>query len=299
MKKILITGAEGFLGQHLSQSLGNKFSVVASTFDITKKDQIQAFLQKQPSPFDAVLHLAAISNVPDCEKNKDLAFEVNVQGSLNLAEALKAHSPQARFLFFSSAQIYDWENQPELPRTEEFRTAPKNTYAVTKLKAEQELAAAFANSKNSLFNLRLFNHVHKSQSRHFFLSSVYHQILDAKNQGLKKVPLTLGDTQVFRDIGALQDLLSAVERCLEYRSNKPVAIYNICSERTKRLHDLILDLAKNLQVDVEISHDQKLFRQNDPKIMCGSMALFKKDFDWTQKYNQSSEKLIEAFLGDL
>lgn len=299
MKKILITGAEGFLGQHLTRSLSKKFSVVTSTFDITKVEQIRDFFQKQSQVFEAVLHLAAISSVPDCEKNKPLAFEVNVQGSLNLAEATKIHSPNARFLFFSSAQVYDWDNQPELPRTEEFRTAPKNIYAETKIKAENELVESFTNSSNCLINLRLFNHVHKSQSRHFFLSSVYHQILDAKNKGLSKVTLTLGDTQLYRDIGALQDLLSAVERCLEHQQIKPVAVYNICSERTKKLNDLIMDLSKKLQVQVEISHDPKLFRQNDPLVMCGSMARFKKDFDWSQKYNASSEKLIEAFLGDL
>lgn len=146
--KILITGANGFLGHYLVESLLNtNYSIIATgkgnsrlsfsadNFLYTEMDFTNAASVNEI--FDTynpeiVIHAGAMSKPDECELNKDLAYNVNVQGSINLLEAAKLHN--CFFSFISTDFIFDGEKGNYL---EEDLPAPVNFYGQTKLFAEE------------------------------------------------------------------------------------------------------------------------------------------------------------------
>lgn len=135
--KIMVTGADGFLGSRLADDLHKLCTVYRighSRLDITNRQEV-ADVVKELRP-DFVLHCAALSDVGFCEEHPSLCEQVNVMGPLYLAEACKANA--ARLIFMSSDQIYHNSGETA-PNREEDAAAPTNVYGISKLRAEQEL----------------------------------------------------------------------------------------------------------------------------------------------------------------
>jgi dTDP-4-dehydrorhamnose reductase len=148
MQTVLITGANGFVGQYLVPLLSKNYRVIATgkgqsrlvfshpnyqylSLDFTDKGAVaEALLQFQPS---CIIHSGAMSKPDECELNKERAFETNVQGTINLLEAAKAY--KSFFLYLSSDFVFSGEN--EAYYTEEDEPAPVNYYGETKRLAEE------------------------------------------------------------------------------------------------------------------------------------------------------------------
>lgn len=135
MKKLLITGASGFVGSRVVARWRNEYAVLApshSELDITDRESVDSyFLQHTP---DVVVHLAALSNTGYCEQNPDESYRVNVEGVCNLAAASARNG--VKFIFFSSDQVYNG-NCESGPLSEDVTVAPENVYGRHKLEAEQ------------------------------------------------------------------------------------------------------------------------------------------------------------------
>lgn len=135
-KRILVTGASGFLGsrvvtyfQRLGQILVTPGHREMDIADIASVKAI--FLQTKP---DVVIHCAAISDTGVCERNPEDSFCVNVQGSENIAKAAKEAG--AKCLICSSDQVYFGSTQMEA-HAEEETLYPVNVYGRHKLEAEK------------------------------------------------------------------------------------------------------------------------------------------------------------------
>jgi dTDP-4-dehydrorhamnose reductase len=139
--KILITGASGLYGSKLAQLTAKDCEVYSAyntnktahgtpvQFDISNKKQVKhAFMKISP---DVVVHAATLTNVDECETNKNLAWKTNVEGTRNTIEAAKAcHA----FLFYISTDyVFNGEKGNY---TETDTPDPINYYGLTKLKAE-------------------------------------------------------------------------------------------------------------------------------------------------------------------
>ena len=145
--KILVTGANGFLGQHLTLYLSHKsYDVVACSrgkcriphqkafqyfsFDLTDANAVAAIIaSSQP---DVIVHAAAMSKPDECEMNQMKAYLVNVEGTVQLL--INSEEVKSFFIFLSTDFVFDGErgmyNENDAPK-------PVNYYGRTKLEAEE------------------------------------------------------------------------------------------------------------------------------------------------------------------
>lgn len=151
--KILITGANGFVGQHLTLFFAEKnYDVTACSrgecripkrfpfqyyaSDLTDKEAV-ANLVATVAP-DIIVHTAANSKPDDCHVNRDACLQQNVEATKYLLKALSEVSAHARFIFLSTDFIFG-ENGPH---SEDDITGPLNFYGESKLMAEQAVKAS-------------------------------------------------------------------------------------------------------------------------------------------------------------
>jgi nucleoside-diphosphate-sugar epimerase len=242
--------------------------------------------------FDVVVHLAGMSHVRDCEANPDKARDTNVTAVGRLLQALLGSGQAPHFVFASSGQVYA-QADGEKKLSEDSKLDPINCYAKTKLEAEQ-LIATFADRFPSLTVFRIFNHTHKSQSSRYFVSSLYHKILALPPEG---GTVTVGNLDVMRDIGALQDLLDIFSIVIGGSEKRGLRTYNICSGKGKNLRDLAQHFGRELNRKIEFAVDPKLVRI-EPEYIVGDPASLMRDFDWMPQAS-SIANLIQLFQADL
>ena len=138
MKNILITGAYGQLGSACSDVLGHRFNIIKtgarpinnkSKLDVSSKESVKNFLD-QHTP-DIILNLAAMTDVDGCERNPELAKQINYQGVVNLCDGFNGH-----FIQLSTDYVFNGQNGPYL---EEDPVDPISIYGKSKLAAEKYL----------------------------------------------------------------------------------------------------------------------------------------------------------------
>ena len=142
MSTILLTGASGFLGSRMYEYFGQitDESVLAPShreLDITSLDSCRRwFSENQP---DTVIHLAAISDIGESERNPELSRQVNVNGTENLAICAKEWGISGRFLFASSDQVYSGNSSDGRLNKETDALSPINLYGREKAEAEERV----------------------------------------------------------------------------------------------------------------------------------------------------------------
>lgn len=137
MKKLLITGASGFLGKYLLETAENDFEIITLSrsnadhcIDLSDENTLKSFLQNFNA--DAVIHLAANGNVNYCEQHPQKTQLINVKATQILAEwAFHKNIP---FIFTSTDQVFDGKKGNY---TETDVAYPVNEYGKQKLEAEK------------------------------------------------------------------------------------------------------------------------------------------------------------------
>ena len=140
MKKILLTGASGFLGSRIASFYAQKYEIYTpahAELDITDEGSVRRMAETYRP--DVVIHCAAVSDVGQCEKEPERSWKINVDGSINLAKA--AGDVQAKCMICSSDQVYFGSSFSGAHREEE-ALSPCNLYGQEKLRAEQECLRA-------------------------------------------------------------------------------------------------------------------------------------------------------------
>lgn len=140
MNKLLFTGASGFLGNNVKSFLDREYAV--TTVGLTDSDDYKVNIAKDvPSlneVFDVVLHAAGKAHVvPKTEAEKQIFFDVNYQGTVNLCAALEKVGAPKTLIFISTVAVYGCEIGKNI--TEEHRLNGDTPYAKSKIMAEEYL----------------------------------------------------------------------------------------------------------------------------------------------------------------
>lgn len=140
MNKLLFTGGTGFLGKNVMPLLQKDYEV--TTCGITPEDMIQADLAKMvpelPQQYDIVLHAAGKAHVvPKTEEEKQLFYDINYQGTVNLCKALELVGVPKALVFISTVAVYGCEYGEMI--TEEHPLDGDTPYAKSKIMAEEYL----------------------------------------------------------------------------------------------------------------------------------------------------------------
>lgn len=140
MKKLLFTGASGFLGQNIRPILEKSYDV--HTIGLTDEDDLKVNLAKEvpliDTHYDVVLHAAGKAHtVPKTEAEKQLFYDVNYQGTVNLCAALEKVGIPKALVFVSTVAVYGCEFGEEI--TEAHPLEGTSPYAESKIMAEKYL----------------------------------------------------------------------------------------------------------------------------------------------------------------
>ncbi len=295
MKKILVTGSEGFVGSHLIKVLEeSNIDLVATCLpqltprkgqyvplDILNLDHtIEVLKQYEP---DVVFHLAAISSVAKSFRDRPIAYRTNVVGTANLLEAARSLGEKIRFFFVSTCEVYGGgENL-----LEDAPIVLKNPYAISKYAAEL-ICADYQTDGLDCIILRPFTHTGPGQADTFVLPTVAKQISEIEKG--KRAPLIeLGNIEAKREFLNIGDIVAAYKLALE--KCVPGEIYNISGSPGYTISELVDIFAKLSRKSFDLRVNQAKIRKVDIPVLLGNGSKFSKITGWSPKIK--IEKTVE------
>ena len=228
--KVLVTGADGFVGTHLVRALRTRGDLVEACegpggllgLEITDAAAVLERVE-QFGPA-SVVHLAGISSVAWSYQHPLETLQTNVLGTANLLEAVRKAAPLARVLLVGSGEEYGRLERGS--RAVETRPlAPLSPYAASKAAAEMVGRQAVGSGLEVVL-ARAFNHLGPGQAAHFVIPSFARQLL-AVGRGDVPPVVKVGDLTPVRDFSHVADVVEAYLLLLE--RGGPGEVYNVCS----------------------------------------------------------------------
>lgn len=283
--RILVTGADGFVGRHaVAELLAAGHEVVAATqsggevagarplrMDVRDQHVVRRALESAAP--DAILHLAAIAFVPDARKNPLAAFETNAGGTLGVLVAAGEVAPLARVVVVSSAEVYG-RAPSAAPLREDVEMAPVTLYGASKAAAEHVARVRALEGQDAVV-LRPFNHIGPGQGDAYVVPSFARQIAELERSG--SGVLRHGNLDAVRDFLDVRDVAAAYRIALTAARGtlEPGRPYNVCSGTGTRIADVVAALAGAARRPVRTEVDPARLRPVDVPAFVGDPSRFR------------------------
>lgn len=303
--RVLITGATGFAGHHLSSycaALGHEVhglvrpgregalpeGVVPEVADLRDAASVAGVLERTAP--DRVVHLAGASSVGRSFAEPVATWEINLGGTIGVLEALRTRAPTTPALIVTSGEIHGRVPVEQLPVTADTPLHPISPYGASK--AAADLAAGQYRAAYGVHALRVraFNHVGPGQDPRFVLPNVARQIARAERDGRDGVEVRVGNIDTRRDFIDVRDMVRAYWLLLE--RGDPDVVYLACGGRSMPVRRLIEGLARLARIPVTFRSDPGLRRDAEQPDLYGSPARLRADTGW------SPEIPIDTTLAD-
>lgn len=336
MKKVLITGISGQDGYFLSQlliekkyevhglvrrdigdDLGNLKKLPKEILskikvhygDITDSSFIDKLINDlKPSE---IYHLAAQSFVTLSFKNPKSTYDINIGGTLNIANAVKDFSSKSKVYFAGTSELFG--SCDSKPRKETDSFYPKSPYAISKL-------AGFWTIKNyretyGLFmaNGILFNHESEVRGSEFVTMKIVKGIIDVVkgNQDCLKI----GNMDSMRDWGYAKDYVEAMWLILQ---QKEPSDFVVATGKSHSVREFIEEVVKSIYLEsivwkgtgleekgyvdnkLVVKVSKEFYRPNDVTFLKGNASKARKELGWKPKINfkQLVEIMVESELNE-
>lgn len=280
--KTLITGLNGFTGQHLATELvAHGHEAVGLASDLTDAAGLAAEVVDVGA--DWVVHLAGIAFVGHGDAND--FYRVNLMGTRNLLAALAACDKKpACVLLASSANVYG--NATEGVLTENTPPNPANDYAVSKL--AMEYMARLWTDKLPIVMARPFNYTGVGQTESFLLPKIVAHF----RRGAEVIEL--GNLDVWRDFSDVRAVVMAYRRLLEI--GPAGETINVCSGRAHSLREVLAMATALSGHPVEVRVNPAYVRPHEVRTLCGDVSKLRSLIgDWdSPPLQQTLRWMLEA-----
>jgi len=278
-KIILVTGADGFIGSHVTEELvRNGYKVRAFVFynsfnargwldqapqDI--QDNLEVFagdiqdphgVSKAMQGCNVIIHLAALVAIPYSYHSPDSYVETNIKGTLNVLQAAR-HLDTEKVVITSTSEVYGTAQY--VPIDEEHPLQGQSPYSATKIAADQ-LAIAFHNSFDTpVAIIRPFNTYGPRQSARAVIPTVITQIA----AGQKKIKL--GNIHPTRDFNYIKDIVKGFIAVTQSDASIGEVI-NVGSNYEISIGEMVELIAEIMQEKVEVQTDQERLRPEKSEV---------------------------------
>ncbi len=297
---VLVTGADGFIGSHLTESLvrqGHKVRafVLYNSFNSwgwldrcspEVKGQFEVFAGDIRDPggvkeamkgCDSVLHLAALIAIPYSYHSPDTYVDTNIKGTLNVLQAARDLGVR-RVVHTSTSEVYGTARF--VPITEDHPLQGQSPYSATKIAADQLAYSFFASFGIPVVIARPFNTYGPRQSARAVIPTIITQIANGQRQ------IKLGAVSPTRDFNFIKDTVAGFIAAL--KSDQGIGeVVNFGSNFEISVGDTVQLIAEAMNTQVEIITDEARLRPSNSEVerLWADNIKAKQLFDWQPMYS--------------
>ncbi len=300
MSKVLITGADGFIGSHLVENLVrqghdvkafvfyNSFNSwgwldrcsadIKNNFEIFSGDIRDPYgVKESMHGCDRVIHLAALIAIPYSYHSPHSYIETNITGTLNILQAAKERNLN-RIIHTSTSEVYGTAKY--VPIDEKHPLVGQSPYSASKIAADQLVNSFYSSFDLPVVTLRPFNTYGPRQSARAVIPTIISQVLNDK-----KI-LKLGSITPTRDFSYIDDTVNGFISVLNssYGVGDTFNLGSGFEVSIKKTAEIICSLMRS---ELKISSDNERVRPKNSEVerLCSKNSKVKKVFNWKPKYN--------------
>lgn len=300
MKKVLVTGADGFIGSHLTESLLEKgydvkaFTMYNSfntwgwldTFSKEKLNQIEIFSGDIRDPngvkealkgVDMVFHLAALIAIPFSYHSPDSYVDTNIKGTLNVLQAARTLETE-RVLVTSTSEVYGTAQY--VPIDEKHPFQGQSPYSATKIGADRLAESFYRSFELPVSIVRPFNTYGPRQSARAVIPTIISQLLSGRQV------IKLGSLTPTRDFNYVKDTAAGFIAIAESDQTIGEEI-NIATQQEISIGELADEIIRQINPNARIVCDDQRLRPEKSEVnrLLGSNEKIRRLTGWKQEYS--------------